>query len=173
MPLPLPQHQYKLLFIAHQYITLWKNHLVTSLLHILFINPTCFWCQNSIVDTVTKLWAGPPEVLISRMDDFSFLQNFQTNCMALSQGAEQQGCDNDHIPPAHVKVNDEWSLYLYSPYTHSQHATGLQLPLSSHHYVMFRGNYCFKRDTNLYFSLKQIFQIHVYILYKFIWMSSI
>jgi len=53
------------------------------------------------------------------------LQKFQTNCRALSQEAEQQGCDNDHTPPSHAKVNNEWSLYPYSPYTHSQHAMGL------------------------------------------------
>jgi hypothetical protein len=97
------------------------------------------------------------------MKDFSFLQNFQTNCRALSQGAEQQGCDTDHIPTSHAKVNKEWGLYLCSPYTHSQHAMRLQLSLSSHHYIMLRGNYCFKMDTNLYFSLWQIFQIHAYI----------
>jgi len=75
---------------------------------------------------VTRLWAGPSGVLIPRKDErFFFLQNFQTNCRALSQEAEQQGCDNDHTPPSHAKVNNEWSLYLYSPYTHFQHAMGL------------------------------------------------
>jgi hypothetical protein len=75
---------------------------------------------------MTRLRAGPSEVLIPRKDErFFSLQNFQTNCRALSQEAEQQGCDNDHTPPSQAKVNNEWSLYLFSPDTHSQHAMKL------------------------------------------------
>jgi len=112
-------------FSLHISTLLYKKHLVTSFVHVLFIYPTCFCSQSSIVDTATRLQTGPSGVLIPRKDEIFFLQNLQTNCRALSQEAEQQGCDTDHTPPSHAKVNNEWRLYPYSPYTHSQHAMGL------------------------------------------------
>lgn len=82
---------------------------------------------------MTRLQAGPSGVLIPRKDErFFFLQNFQTNCRALSQEAEQQGCATDHTPSSHAKVSGEWRLRPYSP----THIPSMQWDCSYlHHHI--------------------------------------